>query len=68
MVSFASGDRASVADFAEAAFDHLEGEDRQIMVASFVEVIQTIDEIKAVAYQIPDGVYRSYRAALAHGM
>jgi hypothetical protein len=68
MVSFASGDRTSVSDFAEAAFDHLEGEDRQIMVDSFVEVIETIDEIRAVAYQIPDNVYQSYRAARAHGM
>jgi hypothetical protein len=50
-------------DFANAAFDHLEGEDRQVMVDSFVEVIETIDEIKAIAYQVPDDVYQSYRAA-----
>ena len=68
MVSFASGDRTSVSDFANAAFDHLEGEDRQVMVDSFVEVIETIDEIKAIAYQVPDDVYQSYRAARAHGM
>jgi hypothetical protein len=38
------------------------------MVDSFVEVIETIDEIKAIAYQVPDDVYQSYRAARAHGM
>jgi hypothetical protein len=68
MVSFASGDRTSVSDFANAAFNHLEGEDRQVMVDSFVEVIETIDEIKAIAYQVADDVYQSYRAARAHGM
>jgi hypothetical protein len=55
-------------DFANTAFDHLEGEDRQVMVDSFVEVIETIDETKAIAYQVPDDVYQSYRVARAHAM
>lgn len=63
MKAYAEGNRKTPADHAEAAFAHLNVEDRVIISDSFWEVIEAMDDIKAVAYGIPKDVFESYQTA-----
>lgn len=63
MKAYADGDRTSASDHVDAAFAHVDPDDRVVLAGSFEEVLEAMDDVRAVAYGIPSDVYEAYRAA-----
>lgn len=62
--SVAGGSTALPSEFATRVFEDLADDERKIVIASFEDVIRTIDEVNCTAYGTDPTLVRQYRTAI----